>query len=137
MTQLVEVAQQGGKPDEKVGRWVEQVLNKGSFHRYTQNELWAPSVNLYEDQSHYCLVAELAGVRPENIDLRVENGVLRLTGERATPPVEEACGSVSLHLMEIDHGPFRRDVDLPSDVDIDSISATYKNGYLWIKLPKR
>jgi len=135
--QVVEAAQQGDKSEEKAGRWVDHVLHKKSFHRYSQDELWAPAVNLYEDELHYCLVAELAGVNPNQIDLRVENNVLKLTGSRSSPPIEEACGSVSLHLMEIDHGSFRRDIDLPNDVDIDAITATYKNGYLWIKLPKR
>src|SRR5215213_8755257 len=58
-------------------------------------------------------------------------------GEHASPG--GAAGEhrrVRIHLMEIDHGAFCREVELPQDVDRERISATYRNGMLWIELPK-
>jgi HSP20 family protein len=43
---------------------------------------------------------------------------------------------VRIHVMEIDHGPFCREVDVPENVDKERISATHRNGLLWIELPK-
>jgi HSP20 family molecular chaperone IbpA len=50
----------------------------------------------------------------------------------------EAAGRrAKVHLMEIDHGQFSRDVDLPPDADPDTISANYRNGMLWVEIPKK
>jgi HSP20 family molecular chaperone IbpA len=49
----------------------------------------------------------------------------------------EGRSRTRLHLMEIDHGPFAREVELPQNVQQDKITAQYVNGMLWIELPKR
>jgi HSP20 family molecular chaperone IbpA len=58
----------------------------------------------------------------------------------ATGGPEQAIQSpprrVRVHLMEIDHGGFCRDVELPEDVDRDKIRAHYRDGILWIEIPK-
>ena len=92
---------------------------------------------------------DLAGVVKEEIDVQVVNGVLTLRGTRAvpTPGVDTMCSDSAaegtpapryrVHLMEIDHGRFSREVELPLDIMHDQINATYRNGMLWIELPKR
>jgi HSP20 family protein len=118
----------------QMSRWVDQVLGKG-FHG--EAGVWTPAVNFYEGEKYYCLVVELAGVDPDKIDLRVENGVLTVCGERTTPGLPEDHRAVRLLMMEIDHGNFSRSVKLPSDADDNAVSATYRGGYLWIRLPKK
>ena len=116
--------------------WVDQVLGP-NYHRFGVSEAWVPCVNVYEDQSHYCVVADLAGVDIQQIGLRIESGQLILSGMRESPCAPESEGPKRVHLMEIDHGPFVRRIDLPDDVDEEGIEANYRSGFLWVKLPKR
>jgi HSP20 family protein len=94
-------------------------------------------VNVCEHPDEYCIVVELAGVRTEELDLRVEDDALTLSGARAAPGVPERGQTARLHMMEIDHGRFSRSLPLPGDIEPEGIEATYRNGYLWIRLPKK
>ncbi len=118
----------------QMSRWVDQVLGKG-FH--AEAGVWTPAINFYEGEKYYCVVVELAGVDPEKIDLKVDNGVLTICGERATPGLPEDHRAVRLLMMEIDHGNFSRAVKLPHDANEEAVTATYRGGYLWIRLPKK
>lgn len=117
-------------------------MSKG-FFGFAPKETWSPNVNLYENDNAYLVCVDLAGVNKEEIDLTVEDQVLRIRGTRPVPaPVPEnqsdsQQGRVRIHLMEIDHGGFSRDVELPANVEKDQISATHRNGMLWIELPKK
>jgi len=119
-----------------MGKWVEQILGR-SFNRYCPGESWSPAVNVYEDDVSYTVVADLAGLRVEEIDLRVEKNLLVLSGDRQTPAQPDNTGPVRVRLMEIDHGPFCRSVELPENADQDSVQACYRGGFLWIRLAKR
>lgn len=92
---------------------------------------------MYEGQTYYYFVVELAGVNPDKIDLKVESGDLVISGQRATPGLQEDYRGVRLLMMEIDHGNFCRSLEMPKDADVDAISASYRSGYLWIRLPKK
>jgi len=123
----------------KMGKWVEQVLAPG-YHKYVLDKAWSPAINLYEDRKNYYVVVDLAGVKADEIDLHVEKGVLVLSGSRLTPTVTDAArgrGQVCLHTMEIDHGPFARQVQMPKDADVDAVEATYCNGYLWVRISRK
>ena len=115
-------------------------LQKGFFN-FCPGETWQPTVNLYETEEAYLVCIDLAGVEQEKIDLVVVENQLRLRGARpapAPPTGPEDCGKrVRVHLMEIDHGPFLREVDLPNDVDCQNVNASYRNGMLWVELPKK
>ncbi len=119
----------------QMGKWVDQVLGQ-SYQQYCPGEAWKPAVNIYEDDRGYVIVADLAGMKAADVDLRAEPGKLVISGERAVPHYENTKGDVRLHTMEIDHGRFCRAVNLPEDADIDAIEALYRNGYLWIQVPK-
>lgn len=118
----------------QMSKWIDNVLSQN--YPRTGRE-WAPSVNLYEDAERFMVVVDLSGIKPEEIDLRVENDMLLLTGERATPRPEKHEGPCKTHLMEIDHGAFSRAVELPASVDVDRISARYCTGQLWVEMPKK
>lgn len=121
---------------KQMGKWVDQVLGKG-FHKFRTEETWSPAIDLYEDDTHYCVVVDLAGVVADEIELHPEGEMLVLSGYRPTPGVSEATGNVKLHHMEIDHGRFSRSLEIPGNVDPDRIEAFYKSGLLWVRLPKR
>jgi HSP20 family protein len=115
-------------------------FGKGYFS-YVPNEAWRPSVNLYENDPAYLVCVDLAGVSKQQIDVVVEDQTLRIHGTRAVPTPEAIPEMqkqrIRIHLMEIDHGNFTRDVELPADVEKDHISAQHRNGMLWIELPKK
>ena len=120
-------------------------FQKGYYNFYP-SDTWNPNVNLYETAHAYLVCVDLAGVEKEKIDVEVVDGRLRLRGARPVPMCDPlpTCDDqtdadpkrVRIHLMEIDHGSFTRDVELPPDVARDKISATYRNGMLWIEIPK-
>jgi HSP20 family protein len=92
-----------------------------------------PNVDSYHtDEPHeLTVVIELPGVDPRSLDLIVGERTLVIAGERARPKVD---GCV-YQQMEIEYGPFRRQVHLPEDVDPEQASARYERGIVTITLP--
>lgn len=116
-------------------------LQKG-YSNFFPGDTWSPNVNLYETELAYLVCVDLAGVDKEKIDLEVVDQMLNLKGHRHDPmEFDPECthekGKCRVHLMEIDHGAFSRAVELPQDVDKQKIQATYRNGLLWVELPKK
>jgi HSP20 family protein len=132
-------------PFGKLGRPASKLmdqLQKGYYNFYP-GEAWAPNVNLYETDSTYLVCVDLAGVDKNKIDIEVNGNRLSIKGARAVPVFEsdpakeaEASRKTRVQIMEIDHGAFCRDVELPQGVPQDRISAVYRNGMLWIEIPK-
>ncbi len=120
---------------KQMGQWVDHVLGRG-YHKYCPEESWSPAIDLYEDETHYCVVVDLAGVEADEISVHTEGRMLILSGYRQPPCISDPRGSVKLHHMEIDQGQFCRPLELPADIDSDEIEASYKRGFLWIHLPK-
>ncbi|HWB55032.1 MAG TPA: Hsp20/alpha crystallin family protein [Tepidisphaeraceae bacterium] len=113
-------------------------LKKG-YYNYRCDQAWKPAVNLYETATAYLVCVDLAGVDKDKIDLEVRDQCLTLRGTRTVPMDRPKTPGVrvSVHLMEIDHGAFHREVQLPDDVQREKIVATHHNGLLWIELPKK
>ena len=121
---------------KQMNKWMDHVLP--AERRYYPGDIWSPAVNLYEDEDHYHIVADLSGLKSETIDIHVEGATLVISGQRGTPRPTEVGGVLQVHLMEIDHGAFCRTLDIPESVDVDQIpNAMYRNGLLWIELPKK
>ena len=95
---------------------------------------WAPAVDIYEKGTDVVLKAELPGVDPKDVDIRIENNVLTLRGERK---FEEETKQENYHRVERSYGAFTRAFTLPSTVDTGNVKAEYKDGVLRITLPKR
>ncbi len=125
----------------KMGSMLDQ-MHKGYFG-FSPSDTWSPAVNLYETDTAYLICVDLAGVEKDKIDVRIEGGRLSIKGARATPMhpdgtmrAEGGSRRVRVHLMEIDHGSFCRWVDVPGDVRRGEINAIYRDGLLWIELPR-
>jgi len=125
-----------GNAARQIGKWVDNVLGPG-YHKFCPGEAWNPAINIYESRSSYLVVVDLAGIKAEGIDLRTEKGLLVLSGRRDAPGLNDADSDTRCHLLEIDHGKFSRRVELPQTADVDAISASYRNGFLWIRIPKK
>ncbi len=121
---------------KKMSAWVDQVLGP-SFRHYTPAQSWSPAINLYEDACCYYVIVDLAGVDVKRIDLRTDGGVLDIRGVREMPKPPTAEGQVRLHMMEIDHGEFSRNLELPENADTDDIAASYRGGFLSVRIPKK
>jgi HSP20 family protein len=95
---------------------------------------WAPAVDIYEHQGNIVLTAELPGVDAKDVDVRVENNVLTLRGERKW---SEEVQRESYHRVERAYGSFTRSFTLPNVVDTEKIKADFKDGMLKLVLPKK
>lgn len=120
-------------------------LTKVHFSSFQSAEsTWQPAVNAYRCATCLRVCVDLAGVDKSAIELRIEPGQLILRGRRELPHPEGDDVASPPHrrglqvlAMEIDHGPFERRFDLPSDVVASRVTAEQHNGLLWILLPLR
>jgi HSP20 family protein len=95
---------------------------------------WAPPVDIYENGDNLVLKAELPGVDPRDVEIRVEDSTLYLKGERK---FEKEVKEESYHRVERSYGTFTRSFSLPNSIDSDKVSAEYKDGVLTLTMPKR
>jgi len=95
---------------------------------------FAPAVDVYEDEHNVTLKIEVPGIDEKDIDVRVENNQLTVSGERKFEKEEK---EENYRRVERQYGSFTRTFTLPNTVDTDSISANYEKGILKIKLAKK
>ncbi len=95
---------------------------------------WTPACDIYEDEEGMSLRFDLAGVDPKDVDIRFENGVLTLRGERK---LDHEDARENYHRVELSYGTFTRSFSLPATVDPEKIRAEARNGLLTVVLPKR
>ena len=98
--------------------------------------VWRPAINAYRCEKCIRICVDLAGVDRSLIDLTITDRQLSIRGVRDVPePGGEAKHALQMIAMEIDYGPFEREVQLPDKVDVEKVSAEQENGLLWIYLP--
>jgi HSP20 family protein len=95
---------------------------------------WSPAVDIYETDHDIVVKAELPEMKEKDIDIRLENNILTLKGERK---FEKVTREENYHRVERAYGAFSRSFTLPTSVDQDKINAEYKDGVLKITLPKK
>ncbi|HEY0051394.1 MAG TPA: Hsp20/alpha crystallin family protein [Pyrinomonadaceae bacterium] len=95
---------------------------------------WTPSVDIYEGKDEIVLEAELPGMKPEDVDVSIENNIITVKGERRFEKKDE---SDNYHRVERSYGSFTRSFTLPRNVVGDRAKADFSNGVLHITLPKR
>ena len=97
-------------------------------------ESWNPAVDIMEKDGNLILRAELPGMTEKQIELKLEANTLTLKGERK---MENEDQKSNYHRVESFYGSFMRTFRLPDTVDMDKISADYKNGILTVILPQK
>ena len=95
---------------------------------------WAPAVDIYETPNELVVKADLPDVNEKDIDVRVENNLLTIRGERK---FEKSVSEDNYLRVERTYGAFSRSFSLPNTVNSEAIGAEYKNGVLTVTLPKR
>jgi HSP20 family protein len=93
---------------------------------------WSPALDLYQSNDNVIAVVELPGMRKDDIDISLHDRTLTISGERK----RESIGGEEAERTERYVGAFRRSIVLPTRVDANKVSATYRNGMLTVKLPK-
>lgn len=95
---------------------------------------WIPAVDIVEDKEHIQLVAELPGVKPEDVTISMENNRLILRGEKHQPATGQ--DNDRSYRFERTYGTFERAFTIPGTVDVERIEARYEHGVLTITMPK-
>ena len=96
---------------------------------------WSPTLDLFDDKDNFLVNVELPGMKKEDIDLSIHDGVLTISGERKHEHTEGKEGETS-YRSERYFGRFQRSVTLPALVDASKVKASYKDGILTVTLPK-
>ena len=112
----------------------------GSVFPATRNEdpeaetaVWAPRVDLVENEETYLIHADLPGVGKEDVNVNYHDGVLSISGDRSNEEYGDGDNCVRL---ERSHGRFYRSFTLPKTVNPEAIEAGHENGVLTIRAPK-
>jgi len=95
---------------------------------------WAPAVDIHETEGELVVTADLPGMAEQDIDVRVENNMLTIRGERK---FEKSVNEDNFLRVERAYGSFSRSFSLPNTVNTEAIKAEYRNGVLVVKMPKR
>ncbi|HUF30113.1 MAG TPA: Hsp20/alpha crystallin family protein [Gemmatimonadaceae bacterium] len=96
---------------------------------------WAPVVDIQEDEKEIAIVAELPGLKPDQVDVTCENGVLNIRGEKSAER-KESDQNRRYHLIERSYGAFSRSFQLPQGLDESKIEASFDGGVLTVHVPK-
>ncbi len=96
---------------------------------------WMPAMEILEEDDRLIVTAELPGMGPKDIEIKLEDSVLRITGEKKEEK-KELDASSRYHMWERRYGSFHRAFTLPQSVDAEKISANFQDGVLAIDLPK-
>jgi len=121
----------GNSPEGQMNR-----LFSDFFGRAFQEQnltTWAPAVDIYEGEHELVVKADLPDVKPEDLDIRVENNILTIRGERKFEKKDEK----NYLRVERAYGSFARSFSLANTVNTEAIKADYKDGVLTLSIPKR
>jgi HSP20 family protein len=94
---------------------------------------WIPAMDLVETQDDFVLRADLPGIGEKDVSIELENNVLTVSGERKAEQEERHEG---YYRIERATGSFARSLSLPEGIDAASVSATFDNGVLTVRIPK-
>ena len=105
----------------------------GENTQEVSNRTWSPAVDIRETDESYLVHAELPGLSKDDINITLEDTILKLSGERR---FEKDVEEEQYHRIERTYGTFTRAFSLPSRVDAGHVQASFKDGVLTITVPK-
>jgi len=107
-------------------------LDQG-FDTATRDATWSPAVDIHEEAERFVVRADLPGVKPADIEITADKGVLTLRGTRN---FEQKSAEGKYSRVERVSGKFTRSFTLPENVQADAIKASFKDGVLELTIPK-
>ena len=98
-------------------------------------DMWttSPAIDLVEHDGDYEVQAELPGMKPEDVEVKLSEGMLTIKGEKTSERSEK---KEDYHLRERSYGLFQRTFSLPAGIDADKVEASFDNGVLKVRMPK-
>jgi len=117
---------------EQVNRLFGNVLERAGEE--SNLTTWAPAVDIYETEQELVVKADLPDIDPKDLDIRVENNILTIRGERK---FEKKVSEENYLRVERAYGSFSRSFSLANTVNSEAIKADYQNGVLTLTIPKR
>jgi HSP20 family protein len=125
-------------------RWFEDALHRPffGFHRLPLVSLlgerrrgdFVPAIDMFEEGNELVVKAELAGIKRDDIKVEVSGNQLTLCGEKRS---EEKVERKDYYRVEQSYGSFSRTIELPEGVNLDAVTASYHEGLLEIRIPKK
>jgi HSP20 family protein len=113
-------------------RAMENVMGSDWFGSRTSGSGAFPLINVFNDGDDFVVVAELPGVKKEDLDVQVRGDTVRIQGKKTIAYDEKA----SIHRRERTAGQFDRTVTLPAEIDSAKVNAEYRDGVLTLRLPR-
>jgi HSP20 family protein len=117
---------------EQINRLFNEAFDRSSDE--ANLTVWAPAVDIYETEHELVVKVDLPEIKPEELDIRVENNILTLRGERK---FEKQVNEDNYLRVERSYGSFSRSFSLSHTVNTEAIKADYKNGVLTLSIPRR
>ena len=115
-----------------VQRAMDNAMQSDWFGTRTSGRGSYPPVNVFSEGDDYVIVAELPGVKKEDLDVQVKADTVRIQGKK----VIEVGSDVSVHRRERSEGQFDRTLSFPAQLDAAKASADYRDGVLTVRLPR-
>lgn len=119
---------------DEVNRLFASQFSRGGDESDLMRGAWSPQVDIFENQNEIVLEAELPGMKPEDVNISIENNVLTIRGERRFEKKDEGD---NFHRVERSYGSFTRSFTLPPTVQSENANAEFENGVLRLTLAKR
>jgi HSP20 family protein len=119
---------------DEVNRLFASSFSRGDSDNDLMRGAWSPQVDIFENQNEIVLEAELPGMKPEDVNISIENNVLTIHGERK---FEKKDDKDNFHRVERSYGSFTRSFTLPPTVKSENAQAEFENGVLRLSLAKR
>lgn len=108
-------------------------FRKTPEEKMSPHDIWYPALDIEESNDKIKVIAEVPGMKKEEIKLTVSEGQLIIQGERKFEKEEK---DKTYHRIERSYGKFRRTISLPKDLEVDKAKATYEQGILKVDIPK-
>ncbi len=118
----------------EIDRLFQEFFGKSTLPEKFEMFEWIPAVDVSETEDNIIVKADLPGVKPEEIEINISDNILTIKGEKKK---EEEEKKENFYRVERYYGSFMRAIQLPVDIDVEKVKATYKDGVLKITLPKK
>ncbi len=119
--------------DSSFGEAVENMFRAINPVFNLSERTWKPQMDIYESPDEIIILAEISGVKKENLEVEINSKAVRIFGMRE---ILNRIENASYRLAEIQYGRFERTLYLPAIIDADRVSASYQDGMLTIRLAK-
>ena len=122
----------------ELDRWLDVAMTQGGkaldvMGLRNSNKTWTPHIDLVESPDDVTVCVSLPGTDPEAVDVTIAGNMLTIKGE--TPAICSGDND-TIHLRQIDHGPFQRSIPMPVPVECESVTAQSHDGILTVRLAK-